>query len=143
MKYIGFFTHMTGQEQVLAEDRRHGEFSLMVEAEGPESAVTMFRDRIVSFRHTRQFFEGVCKIFMVQLLEFDEFPKSGAVMLNYKSTAGDPLMPFISCTIPTDQSDWCRIREREDNWPEIDGKKEQLFIEFEEKPSPPEVCKDP
>ena len=143
MKYIGFFTHMTSQEQVLEEDRRHGEFSLMVEAEGPEDAINMFRDRIVSFRQTRQFFEGVCKIFMVQLLEFDEFPKSGAVMLNYKSVAGDPMMPFISCTIPTDQRDWCSIREWEDNWPEIDGRKEQIFIEFEEKQSPPEICKDP
>ena len=54
-----------------------------------------------------------------------------------------PLMPFISCTIPTNQSDWCSIREWEDNWPEIDGKKEQLFIEFEEKSSPPEICRDP
>ena len=140
MKYIGFFTHMTNQEEVLEEDRRHGEFSLMVEAEGPEDAATMFKDRIVTFRQSRRFFEGVCKVFLVQLLEFDEFPKSGAVMLNYKSVAGDPMMPFISCTIPTDQRDWCSIRDWEDNWPEVDGKKEQLFVEFDETWSAREIC---
>ena len=90
----------------------------------------MFRDRIVDFRNSRHFFDGGCKIFLNQLLEFDEFPKSGAVMMNFKSIAGDPMMPFISCTVPTEQKDWCSIHDWNDNWPEVDGHAENLFIEF-------------
>ena len=132
MKFIGMFSHMTNQEQVSEADRRHGEFSLIVEAETPDQAIRMFKDRICGYRKNSQFFEGVCRIFLVQLLEFDDFPKSGAVMLNYKSIAGDPIMPFISCTVPTDQRDWCSIYDWKDNWPEVDGQSENLFIEFKE-----------
>lgn len=132
MKYIGLFSHMTNQEQPDEADRRHGEFSMIAEAEGPDQAIRMFRDRIVTFRNSRQFFEGDSRIFLNQLLEFDEFPKSGAVMLSYKSVAGDPLMPFISCTVPTDQQDWCSIHDWNENWPQVDGQGENLFIEFRE-----------
>ena len=132
MKFIGMFSHMTNQEELSEADRRHGEFSLMVDAENPEQAIRMFRDRIVDYRKNRQFFEGVCKVFLVQLLEFDEFPKQGAFMLNYKSIAGDPMMPFISCTVPTDQRDWCSIHDWNGNLPEVDGQVENLFIEFKE-----------
>ena len=130
MKFIGLFSHMTNQDQLDEADRRHGEFSLIAEAEGPDQAIRMFRDRIVDFRNNRHFFDGVCKVFLNQLLEFDEFPKSGAVMMNFKSIAGDPMMPFISCTVPTDQQDWCSIHDWNDNWPEVDGHVENLFIEF-------------
>jgi len=132
MKFIGLFSLMSNQEQLDEADRRHGEFSLIVEAEAPDQAIRMFRDRIVYFRNNRQFFEGVCKIFLNQLLEFDEFPRSGAVMMNYKSIAGDPMMPFISCTVPTEHQDWCSIHDWNDNWPEVDGKTENLFIEFDD-----------
>ena len=130
MKFIGLFSHMTNQEQLDEADRRHGEFSMIAEAEGPEQAIGMFRDRIVGFRNSRQFFEGVSKIFLNQLLEFDEFPKAGAVMLSFKSVAGDPMMPFIRCTLPTDQQDWCSIYDWNENWPQVDGQGENLFIEF-------------
>ena len=130
MKFIGLFSHMTNQDKLDEADRRHGEFSLIAEAEGPDQAIRMFRDRIVDYRNSRHFFDGVCKIFLNQLLEFDEFPKSGAAMMNFKSIAGDPMMPFISCTVPTDQQDWCSIHDWNDNWPEVDGHVENLFIEF-------------
>ena len=132
MKFVGMFSHMTNQEQVSEADRRHGEFILIVDAENVEQAIHMFRDRIVEDRNRKQFFEGVCKVFLVQLLEFDEFPKRAAAMLNYKSIAGDPMMPFISCTVPTDQQDWCSIHDWNEDRPEVDGQVEDLFIEFKE-----------
>ncbi|MDP2647022.1 MAG: hypothetical protein Q8P24_18965 [Desulfobacterales bacterium] len=113
----------------------------MVDTDRPEQAIRMFRDRIFDYRKHRQFFEGDCKIFLVQLLEFDDFPKQGAFMLNYKSIAGDPLMPFISCTVPTDQQDWCSIQDWKDNWPVVDGQMENLFIEFKA-PSPDKRISD-
>lgn len=143
MKFIGLFSHMTNQEQVEEVDRRHGEFSMIAEADGPDQAIRMFRDRIVGFRDSRQFFEGLSKIFLNQLLEFDEFPKSGAVMVNYKSIAGDPLMPFISCTVPTDQQDWCSIYDWNENRPQVDGRGENLFIEFKEEPPRKELSEKP
>ena len=139
MKFIGMFAHMTNQELELEDDRRHGEFSLMVEAESPQRAIDMFKNRILEFRSNSQFFEGVCKIFLVQLFEFDDFPTRRAAMLNYKSIAGDPVMPFISCTVPTDQGDWCSIHDWRNNWPNIDGQMEKLFLEFKDKDALPDA----
>ena len=133
MIFVGLFTHVTNQEQTKEEDRRHGEFSLMAYAETPEQAVQMFHKRIVEYRNDQQFFEGVCKIFLTQLLEFDRLPQNHAFMLNFKSVAGDPIMPFISCTVPTDQNDYCSIHDWRDNQPAVDGKSEQLFVEFKER----------
>ena len=133
---------MTHQEQPDEADRRHGEFCMIAEAEDPDQAIRMFRDRIVAFRNTRQFFEGLCKVFLNQLLEFDEFPKSNAAMLTYKSVAGDPMMPFIHCTVPTDQQDWCSIHEWNENWPQVDGQGETLFIEFKEEPPRKELTEN-
>ena len=48
-------------------------------------------------------------------------------MLNYKSIAGDPLMPFIRCSLPNDMTDSCRLFDWENNAPEIDGQQEKLF----------------
>ncbi|MDJ0914240.1 MAG: hypothetical protein QNI95_11750 [Desulfobacterales bacterium] len=133
MIFVGLFTHVTNQEQTKEEDRRHGEFSLMAYAETPEQAVQMFRKRIVEYRNDQQFFEGACKIFLTQLLEFDRLPQNHAFMLNFKSVAGDPIMPFISCTVPTDQNDYCSIHDWRDNQPAVDGKSEQLFVAFKER----------
>ncbi len=133
MIFVGLFTHVTNQEQTKEEDRRHGEFSLMAYAETPEQAVQMFHKRIVEYRNDQQFFEGVCKIFLTQLLEFDRLPQNHAFMLNFKSVAGDPIMPFISCTVPTDQNDYCSIHDWRDNQPAVDGKSEQLFVAFKER----------
>ena len=139
MKFIGMFAHMTNQEMEMEGDRRHGEFSLMVEAKTPQEAIHMFKNRILDFRSKSEFFEGVCKIFLVQLFEFDDFPTRRAAMLNYKSIAGDPIMPFISCTVPTDQGDWCSIHDWKNNWPNIDGQMEKLFLEFKEKDALPDA----
>jgi len=47
MFYIGNFTYATNQEETLEEDRRHGEFSLIVDADNPYLAILKFKDRIV------------------------------------------------------------------------------------------------
>lgn len=131
MYFIGTFVHATNQEEVLEEERRHGEFSLVIDAETPLAALKKFRDRIVNYRATSDFFQGNCNVYLIQLFEFDRFPVGEAMMLNYKSTAGDPLMPFIRCSMPNDITDSCRLFDWENNAPEIDGQQEKLFLAFE------------
>ena len=130
MLYIGHFFHLTNQEEETETERRHGEFNLIVEADDYDTAVDMFRQRIIALRESRDFFNGECSIFFTQLLELDGFPKEYATIMNYRSFAGDPLMPFISCTVPNDQTDACRIYSFEEGRPEIDGKSEGIFLQF-------------
>ena len=130
MYYIGNFVFNTNQEQTLESDRRHGEFSLIITADDPVAAIWKFRDRIVKYRQESEFFQGDCTVYMIQLFEFDRFPDGEAMMLNFKSVAGDPLMPFIRCSLPSDLSDSCRISDWKNNIPEIDGKEEKLFLRF-------------
>jgi len=131
MYFIGNFVHATSQEEVMEVDRRHGEFSLIIDADTPVAALNIFRDKIVNYRKTSDFFQGDCSIYLIQLFELDRFPAGEAMMLNYKSTAGDPLMPFIRCSLPNDMTDSCRVFDWENSTPEIDGQKEKLFVAFE------------
>jgi len=131
MYFIGNFVLSTNQEEVMEVDRRHGEFSLIIDANTPVTALKKFRDKIVNYRATSDFFQGDCSIYLIQLFEFDRFPVEEAMMLNYKSTAGDPLMPFIRCSLPSDMTESCRLFDWENNAPEIDGQKEKLFVAFE------------
>ena len=131
MYFIGNFIHATNQEQVSEEDRRHGEFSLIVNATDPYQAFLKFRDRIAMYREKSDFFQGDCSIYLIQLFELDTFPVDEAMMLNYKSVAGDPLMPFIRCSLPNDLTDSCRLFDWKNNVPEIDGQAEKLFLKFE------------
>ena len=130
MLFIGNFFYVSNQEEANDVDRRHGEFNLMLEAESAEKAIDMFKSRIKALRNLRDFFEGDCSIYFTQLLEFDGVPRSEAMILNYKSFAGDPVMPFIGCIIPSDQADACRIYNWEDSTPEIDGQDQKVFLEF-------------
>jgi len=130
MLFIGNFFYVSNQEEAQDANRRHGEFNLMLEAESAEKAINMFKSRIEALQNLRDFFEGDCSIYFTQLLEFDGVPRSEAMILNYKSFAGDPVMPFIGCTIPSDQADACRIFNWEDSTPEIDGKDQKVFLEF-------------
>ena len=131
MIYIGSFLHTTNQQEALEADRRHGEFNLFIEAADRESALHLFRERILYFRKTTDLFEGECRIFLSRLLEFDAMPKKQAILTNYKSVAGDPLMPYIGCSHPSDDTDGCRIIDWNDNTPEIDGRDGHLFMTFE------------
>jgi len=130
MLFIGNFYYVSNQEEALDADRRHGEFNLMIEADSPEVALEMFKSRITALRKLRDFFTGDCSIFFAQLLDFEGLPRTEAMILNYKSYAGDPVMPFIGCIIPSDQVDACRIHSWEGNTPEIDGQNQKIFLEF-------------
>jgi hypothetical protein len=52
------------------------------------------------------------------------------MMLNYKSTANDPMMPFIRFSLPSDLTDSCRLVDWKNNIPEIDGQREKLFLQL-------------
>ena len=131
MYFIGNFIHATSQEETLETERRHGEFSLIVDVENPYKALQKFKNRIVKYRETSDFFQGDCSVYLIQLFELDTFPVGEAMMLNYKSTVGDPLMPFIRCSLPNDLTDSCRLFDWKNNTPEIDGQREKLFLQFE------------
>jgi len=130
MIFIGKFFYLTNQQEIEEQERRHGEFDLIIEAHEGETAFEKFKQRIAEIRDKGGFFQGQTRVFFIQLLEFDRFPRTQALMLNLKSTAGDPLMPFIGCSIPSDQTDACRIYDWRNNEPEIDGQNEKLFLEF-------------
>ena len=130
MLYIGKFLHMTNQQEVEESDRRHGEFNLIVQAENGQAAVERFKERIIDSRENSDLFEGDSSIYIVHLLELEEFPSDRARLLYYKSIAGDPVMPYISCSAPNGETDGCRILNWMKNRPEIDGEDASLFIEF-------------
>ncbi len=139
MLYIGHFIHATNQEQVEEADRRHGEFNMAAQAPDAASALELFRLQILYYRKRHDFFEGVCRIYLVELFEFDRFPDHQAVMLNYKSVAGDPVMPFIRCAVPTSDTDACRIFDWDNHQPRVDGQNEKLFLAFNGAAPDPDV----
>lgn len=130
MLYIGKFLHMTNQQSTEEAERRHGEFNLIVQAQNSQEAIEYFKARIIDSRENSDLFEGECSIYMAHLLELEEFPSERAKMLYYKSIAGDPIMPYISCSAPNGETDGCRILNWMKNRPEIDGQDASLFLEF-------------
>jgi len=130
MIYIGYFVHATNQEKVDERDRRHGEFNMVIEAPDAATAVDMFKQRLVKYQTESDLFEGAASIYLVQLFEFDRFPDHEAMLLSYKSVAGDPAMPFIRCTVPGQEGDSCRIFDWTNNQPQVDGQGEKLFLSF-------------
>ena len=130
MLYIGKFLHMTNQQHAEESERRHGEFNLIVQAQNSQEAVEYFKERIIDSRENSDLFEGECVIYLAHLLEMEEFPSDRAKMLYYKSVAGDPIMPYISCSAPNGDTDGCRILNWMKNRPEIDGADADLFLEF-------------
>jgi hypothetical protein len=132
MIYLGNFLFLTNQEAADPDARRHGSFSLVVNAENEAAAVALFRTRIEQYREDSSFFEGNCEIFFIHLMEFDRFPDSQAVMLNYRSLAGDPVLPYIECAAPLSDNNACKIHEWNQNQPATEGKTEKHFIRFED-----------
>jgi hypothetical protein len=130
MLYIGNFLFVTNQQDAKENSRRHGSFNMVVEALYESEALQLFRQRISEYRQECNFFEGRCRIFVVNIMEFNRTPKKHAVMLNYKSFAGDPMLPYIECAAPLAQKNACSIHEWIDNHPSTEGKKDQLFLEF-------------
>ncbi|GBC60153.1 hypothetical protein DENIS_1098 [Desulfonema ishimotonii] len=130
MIYIGNFLHTTHQQEAAESDRRHGEFNLIIEAKNENAALDMFKKRILEFRNISSLFEGQCQVYLARLLKLDEVHSSEALMFGYKSVAGDPVMPFIGCATPSDQTDGCEIFDWNNNIPEIEGRNGMLFLEF-------------
>ena len=135
MYYIGNFQHLTDQQATNETGRRHGDFAMMVQAGSAEEALALFRQRLAQFRKSTDFFDGQSVIYITHLLEFDQFPTNEAVLLNFKSYAGDPKMPFIACAVPTEQSNACHIHEWQSNRPTTEGQTDSLFMEFNERSS--------
>jgi hypothetical protein len=131
MLYIGKFLHVTNQQSTEESERRHGEFNLIVQAQNSQEAIEYFKERIIDSRENSALFEGDCAIYISHLLEMEEFPSERAKMLYYKSIAGDPVMPYISCSTPNGETDGCRILNWMKNRPEIDGEDANLILEFE------------
>ena len=130
MIYIGKFLHATDQQNTRETDRRHGEFNLIIEAEDENSATDKFKERIKEFRETSDLFQGDCFNYKVHIIELEDYPKDKARMLYYKSIAGDPVMPYISCSAPSGEAEGCRILNWMENRPVIDGKDANVFIHF-------------
>lgn len=131
MYFIANFQFLTNQQHENETERRYGVFSMMIQASSSQQALEKFRERLVSFRESATFFEGQCNIFISQLLEFDQMPQEEAVMLNFKSFAGDPVLPFIGCIVPTEMSNACTIHEWKQNQPMTEGREDSLFMTFE------------
>lgn len=131
MLYIGNFLHLTNQNKQQETERRHGEFHLLVESESAVAALELFKRKIVEMRNTSTFFEGQSTIYLNQILGFPAFSDQEAVMVNFKSVAGDPSMPYIGCTLPTEDADDCRIYTWEGSRLVAGGKQTSLLIEFE------------
>jgi len=129
--YIGSFFHLTDQQHPAETDRRHGEFILIVQAQSADAASVLFRQRIEDARASSTLFAGKGSVFFTQLLEMDQLPRTEALMVNYKSIAGDPAMPFIGCSVPMEQVDGCRIVDWDRSRPAIDGKIEPPFLSFD------------
>jgi hypothetical protein len=130
MIYLGNFLFLTNQEAADTNERRHGSFNLVVDAENEASAVALFKDRIEQYREDSSFFEGNCDIFFIHLMEFDRFPDNQAVMINYRSQAGDPVLPYIECAAPLSDNNTCKIHEWHQNHPATEGKVEKCFLQF-------------
>jgi len=134
MIYIGNFLHLTNQEEASDSERRHGEFNLIVQTDTRDAAIERFKERIQKQRDISGFFQGDCSIYFVELLEFEKIPETEAMILNFKSIAGDPLMPFIACSVPTEQTDACRIFDWNNKELEVDGNNKKLFLTFKKTP---------
>jgi hypothetical protein len=132
MYYIGNFQYVTDRQNQIEIERRHGDFSMLVEAESSEDALQLFRSRMISFRESSGLFPGDCEIYITQLLEFANLPSTEAVLFNFKSFAGDPSMPYIACVVPTEQSNACTIHRWDNDQPVTENDKDSLFIEFKQ-----------
>jgi len=130
MYFVANFQYISDQQATDETERRHGSFSMMVESDSMDDALDKFRQRLVSFNESTTFFEGNCTIYITQLLELNSFPKNEAFIVNFKSFAGDPAMPFIACVVPTEQSNACSIHEWQENRPITEGHEDSVFIKF-------------
>lgn len=131
MYFIANFQHISDQQSADEQGRRHGSFSMLVAADTMDHALNKFRQKLINYRKTTSLFQGKCTIYITHLFEFNLSPEDEAMMLNFKSFAGDPVMPFISCVVPTEQNNACSIHEWQENHPLTEGQKDRIFIHFD------------
>lgn len=130
MIYIGKFLHTTNQQEKDEARRRHGEFNLLIAAADKQGALDKFKKRLEEIRKTTDFFEGEAFIYLLHLLEMEDLPGERARLFDYQSTAGDPVMPVISCQAPSGDTDGCRILDWTQNKPGVDGQAAIPFMKF-------------
>jgi hypothetical protein len=130
MYFIGNFQYLSDRQKENEAERRHGLFSMMVQADSADMALDKFRQRLATFRQSSSLFEGRCTIYIGQLLEFNQLPQEDAILLNFRSYVGDPILPYIACVVPTELSNSCTIHEWNQDHPTTEGRADTLFIEF-------------
>ena len=74
MIYIGKFLYTTNQQAKDETRRRHGEFNLLVSAKDKNAALAIFKERIDEAQTSTEFFEGDSLIYLIHMLELDEWP---------------------------------------------------------------------
>lgn len=131
MYFFANFKHFTDQQQKKESNRRHGDFSMLVQADSLEEAMNLFRQKVIDFRSAGSFFSGNCTVYISELIEFTRFTKNETIMLNYQSFVGDPTLPFIACVVPDENSDACTIHHWQGNQPATEGRQDTLFLKFE------------
>ncbi len=75
MIYIGKFLHATNQQRTKEENRRHGEFNLIIEADDEQTAVDKFKERIKEFRGKTELFEATALSTWFISWNWTNFPK--------------------------------------------------------------------
>jgi hypothetical protein len=130
MIYIGKFLHTTSQQEKKESDRRHGEFNLIITAEDKKDALAKFKERIIEMQASTDLFEGKSTVYLEHVLEMKAVPKGRAVLFNFQSVVGDPVMPSISCQAPSGDTDGCKIVDWQKNRPGFDGSAVIPFMNF-------------
>jgi len=133
MIYLGKFLHTTSQQAKKESDRRHGEFNLIVTAADKKDAMAKFKERITEMQASTDFFEGASNVYLEHVLEMKSVPKERAVLFNFQSVVGDPVMPMISCQAPSGDTDGCKILDWQKNRPGFDGNAVIPFMDFGKK----------
>jgi hypothetical protein len=130
MIYLGKFLHTTSQQAKKESERRHGEFNLIVTARDKKGALAKFKERITEMQASTDFFEGASSVYLEHILEMEAIPRERAVLFNFQSMIGDPVMPMISCQAPSGDTDGCKILDWQKNRPGFDGNAAIPFVHF-------------
>lgn len=83
MLYVGHFSF----DELGDEGPRHGYFTMLAQAEGPEEAVEKFRGRIQQLKGNGDLFNGVRALYVEDVVEIREFP-ADPVISRFQSSEG-------------------------------------------------------
>jgi hypothetical protein len=85
MLYIG---HFTFDEIGTGQEIRHGYFSTVVDADNTQSAVTEFKELILSMKGMEDTFQRIAAVYLEDLIEFQQLPEK-AIVSRIQSSAGE------------------------------------------------------